>query len=618
MRVGRIWADGNLLRGASDDLKVGGAFRVYDGRGDQRPDLLIASDQGSGCPAFRNIAYCVFEELQLADFGNRIPSLTFEVIADDGEINIAHLIEGLDRKIVAERPLPGLAGFSDEGGPLAASLEVIDQLFPMTCDGSRDILCLATANEFSSIVTRLPEPTVDSDGDGFGGLSGRLNRRLNAQYDVPDGLRYYDVDRDYQAGMQRTEGRAQAGRNRILEFPGALPAVEARQLCNAVMQRATWSGDLLLWRVGEIDPELAPGQIVSVPGQPGIWRIENWEWRTSGIELELRRMPPGPTKVSHTDAGAILAPKDSLATPTILVAFEVPWSGIGSGSDRQVYAAASSSSDGWTGAAIYSVDAGALNFIQPTDSRRCIVGSLTKSVAASNAILFDRQASLEVQLVSASFVLTGASLQDLAEGRNRVLVGGEVLQFAEAITLGSGLWQLAGLLRGRGGTEAEALAGHPSGASFILLDEKPKQLDPTHTSVNKTQAIAAIGLADDVPVVSPVVNSGISLRPLAPVHPRVEEQPDGAWHLSWTRRARGSWSWPDVGEIPLNEQSEQYLVGVGDSEVPSISWEVSEPRLELEVDSVNILRTDYSGKPFWVRQIGTHSFSNTLFLRHII
>src|SRR5690606_2653919 len=29
--VGRIWADGNLLRGAGGDLKVSGQFRVYTG-----------------------------------------------------------------------------------------------------------------------------------------------------------------------------------------------------------------------------------------------------------------------------------------------------------------------------------------------------------------------------------------------------------------------------------------------------------------------------------------------------------------------------------------------------------------------------------------------------------
>src|SRR5690606_26956786 len=60
-RLGRIWADGNLLRGAAGDLKTGGALRVYSGHGDQPVDPLIASDRGAACPAFRGLAYCVFE-----------------------------------------------------------------------------------------------------------------------------------------------------------------------------------------------------------------------------------------------------------------------------------------------------------------------------------------------------------------------------------------------------------------------------------------------------------------------------------------------------------------------------------------------------------------------------
>jgi len=70
--IGRIWADGNLLRGSAGDLKTGGTLRIYYGHGDQPADPLIASDRGLDCPAFRGLAYCVFEDLHLGDFGNRI------------------------------------------------------------------------------------------------------------------------------------------------------------------------------------------------------------------------------------------------------------------------------------------------------------------------------------------------------------------------------------------------------------------------------------------------------------------------------------------------------------------------------------------------------------------
>jgi len=41
--VGRIWADGNLLRGAAGDLKVGGSMAFYPGDHNQTPDPTIAA-----------------------------------------------------------------------------------------------------------------------------------------------------------------------------------------------------------------------------------------------------------------------------------------------------------------------------------------------------------------------------------------------------------------------------------------------------------------------------------------------------------------------------------------------------------------------------------------------
>ena len=612
--IGRIWADGSLLRGAAGDLKVGGQFRLYRGTGDQDPDPLIAADRGLDCPAFRNIAYCVFEDLQLANFGNRIPSLTFEVIADDGAITLSDVAEVLGPRVAGSRPLPELIGISDEGGPLAANLALIDQLYPIICDGRHDVLQLTPGDEIPASVVELPEPAVDTDDDAFGGRAGKLSRRRDDQREVPAGLRYYDFDRDYQAGLQRAERRAEPGRNQILEFPGVFSASKARQLCDALIQRAGWSSDQLLWRITEVDPTLAPGQVVSVPGRPGTWRIESWEWRTTGVELDLRRLPPGPPKSSITEAGVVLAPRDNPATPTILEAFELPWNGVGSADARLVFAAASSSGVGWTGAALYAEDSGSLNYLQPSGSRRSTVGTLIQALPASQTAILHRQSILEVQLASDTFSLASTDMQGLAAGENRVLVGKEVLQFASAVHLGAGIWQLTGLLRGRGGTESEAQLGHSAGAAFVLLDDRPVLLDFSDAALAATGSVAAIGLADDVPVIAAIGNAGLTRRPLTPVHSRVLRNSDGSWGLSWTRRARGAWNWPDTGEIPLNEQTEQYMVGVGNSDAPSLFWAVADPWLDLPSTIVLDLRANHIGEQLWVRQIGTSASSDPLLL----
>ncbi|QLF69877.1 glycoside hydrolase/phage tail family protein [Peteryoungia desertarenae] len=79
--VRRVWADGREL----DLTEI--EMRVYTGTRDQQPDPLIAARQGAGnAPAYRGIAYVVFERLPLDDFGNRIPLLQFEVIRSVGRL----------------------------------------------------------------------------------------------------------------------------------------------------------------------------------------------------------------------------------------------------------------------------------------------------------------------------------------------------------------------------------------------------------------------------------------------------------------------------------------------------------------------------------------------------
>ena len=79
--VRRVWADGRELDLTAIEM------RVYRGVSDQPADPLILARQGeTKVPAYRGLAYVVFERLPLDDFGNRIPLLQFEVIRAVGEL----------------------------------------------------------------------------------------------------------------------------------------------------------------------------------------------------------------------------------------------------------------------------------------------------------------------------------------------------------------------------------------------------------------------------------------------------------------------------------------------------------------------------------------------------
>lgn len=80
----RIWADGKLIydkTGASPDVaKPDLKFRFHSGAEDQLADPLIETHVGAGrAPAHRGLATIVFEDLALANFGNRIPNITAEI-----------------------------------------------------------------------------------------------------------------------------------------------------------------------------------------------------------------------------------------------------------------------------------------------------------------------------------------------------------------------------------------------------------------------------------------------------------------------------------------------------------------------------------------------------------
>ena len=70
--IGRIWADGQLMD------RSGVTMRLHCGTGEQTPDPLIEAIEGEA-PAYRGVAYVVFEDLPLGPYGNRPPQLAFEV-----------------------------------------------------------------------------------------------------------------------------------------------------------------------------------------------------------------------------------------------------------------------------------------------------------------------------------------------------------------------------------------------------------------------------------------------------------------------------------------------------------------------------------------------------------
>ncbi|MEX6505613.1 glycoside hydrolase/phage tail family protein [Jiella sp. M17.18] len=123
--IRRVWADGEEL-----DLETV-TMRVYRGYETQAPDPLIEAKQGEGnAPAYRGLAYLVFERLPLQSYGNRIPQIACEVIRPignlEGQLKAVTVIpgateHGLDTRVVRDRLREGEDRFLNRNVTYAAS-----------------------------------------------------------------------------------------------------------------------------------------------------------------------------------------------------------------------------------------------------------------------------------------------------------------------------------------------------------------------------------------------------------------------------------------------------------------------------------------------------------------
>ncbi|MEO0936997.1 MAG: glycoside hydrolase/phage tail family protein [Pseudomonadota bacterium] len=114
-RVGRVWADGEEL--AVDSLNM----RVYTGTTDQMPDPVIEAIEGAGfVPAYRGTAYVVIEALELAQFGNRVPQFTFEVVRPE-QLSQSYADEEMTRAVRAVALMPGSGEYALATTPVTYS-----------------------------------------------------------------------------------------------------------------------------------------------------------------------------------------------------------------------------------------------------------------------------------------------------------------------------------------------------------------------------------------------------------------------------------------------------------------------------------------------------------------
>lgn len=576
LTLGKIWADGKLLD--QEDY----AIRFYDGSLSQQPDPKIQSVEGSAnTPAYRGVAYVVFEDMPLGDFGNRIPQITCEVIrAPVFDIGVTIQTLCSDVGLTPDQiDITGISGLSDQITGFyndaivspSALLEVLMETYQIDVyeeGGKLVFVRRADAPSFeideSDLVLREEESFV---------------KTRSRESDLPDRMKVEFIDASRSYNMASVDSHSVTGLSRsvgVFTTSAVMTQSYALNLADSILHERHVGRNQVSFTLPFSSESsgmnylsvVRPGKIFSFDGRT--YRVRSLSY---GDDIEVdavgydpsvyvrseyadspdlidNRITPGETTAIFMDIPVTDASIPALWSPRIAVDAQ-PWPG-----SVQVYR-----EDGSGGYV--------LNSELDLDSE---TGLTVNALPAGTPWQWDETSALTVNMTDDVTLLNETEFAVL-NGANTLLIETpsgewEVLQFVNATLEADGTYTLTKLLRGQLGTEAYMGDPTPGGARVVVYDPDRFGFIEGNTSLLGVDVALRHG-PETAPVDDPtytnvtVTPRGVAYRPFAPTHLR--QFNDGSdITLSWIRRARFDGdSWQTV-TVPLNEDFERYEIDIYD------------------------------------------------------
>lgn len=550
--IKRIWADGKLIRDAAGEFSVSTAFRYTTGSEDAEPDALISSIEGiATTPAYRGTALAIFEHLELAEFGNRIPFLTFEVEADEGRVALGDILRDSSDRTIDCNDDREIVGFAAYGSSMAAALEqlVVAYGVRLSDDGERLVspgaeVCEVTDAELGCSAETSPSPSRETSHVPARHVPSRVE------------LSYYEPDRDFQKGIAQAALHNAAATSERIELPAVLEAAEAKALAETILGRKWAEREQLTLRLPPRFADLRAGAAIvsAADGRP--WLAKRITIERLAVIAELQPSYATSAPVS-ADPGRP-APSVLDAPGATSIALVELAEAAGAANAPVVAIAATSGSGRWRPVPL-AVEVNGQPLQLRSSASRAIIGQTETALPMGQALVVENKSSVVVNLARPDDWLESRDDDALVNGANLAMIGREIIQFGRAEALGEGRFLLSRLVRGRRGTEW-AMAGHQAGDQFVMLDPATLITVPLASScVGATIRVEPEGLRDDDHRAVAILVTGEALRPLSPAHFSASIDNSGALHCSWERRSRRGWAWLDEVDVPL-DAAETYRV----------------------------------------------------------
>jgi hypothetical protein len=251
--VKRMWADGKILytgivpEGTLPNRVMRyDSVTIYNGAEDQLPSPIIEAWEGVGnVPAFRGIAYVVFKNFALHQFGNRLPNFSFEIEADP-QLLLSQAVEKL--VVRAGRPVTTVNTTWAQGeevrgydivGPQSPvkSIEPLMVAFDLVCQELDGVL------HFRKRIDTLPiqmDPGKLASAEEGSDTPRKMRVTITAGFDLPGevNVQYLDPALDLQKGSVKMK------RLNIVAPTSAtfdLPLVMLNSRAQEVAFRSLWS-----------------------------------------------------------------------------------------------------------------------------------------------------------------------------------------------------------------------------------------------------------------------------------------------------------------------------------------------------------------------------------------
>jgi hypothetical protein len=610
-RVGRIWADGNLLRGAAGDFKTETEFRFHAGHADQPLDPLLASAEASGfCPAHRDLAYVVFEDFQLADYGNRIPSLTFEIFERETHIPCIDIAKTISGGLVAGSSSPVLSGYAVQGQDVRSALQPLMTALPISIWPDKDQLVVSDWSAHTNPLM-LDDPVVRL---GAGSLdrpkrireaSGRASSSLS--------IRHYDPDRDFQAGVQVSRMIGNARRDTQIEFAAAMDAASARRFADVQLMQQ-WRGlngfegsiaegaePVSIGSHLQIEDASEPFRIIEVEHQRGVTKVTGQEWMTASVSTLF------------ADPGRNQPDQDMVVGETRLILADLPATNSDDPGKPIIVAAVAGSGAGWRRAALSRIDAD-----RETDlggsTGIATMGTLLGPLLPHSDLLLDQQHQPVIRLLHDRMTLPPGSGDPLSNDAPALWINDEIIRYGTAEKIAARDYRLKDLVRGC--FNSGSAVTHSDGANCFLLDaDGLVKIDVGLDALGSAISINASGVGDSQPVNRLLAITGQAVRPRSPVHGRIEKRTNGDLYLSWIRRDRLTLPWGDAVDILNSEAVLEFVIAVAVAGQTIKSWTINASDLQITGAELSMLNIPSGALlDFSISQQGRYARSDPLIL----